>query len=729
MSSLMYDANGVPAELKNGRPCFVLWQYGKPNEDGKGSILLNREDPRLDGVKPRKIPLNPNGSPITGARKDTRLHTFAEADRHAQALAASSGIRTGVMLLATRDAGLARLDFDKGLWDESGNATPLCDKIVKDWTEAGAYVERSPSGNLRVIARSADLNKKMEQVGGEWGALSKPDPDTLALPNFHTDFMEFYADEMQFVTITGNAVNKVDTIANCDGLIWHYCVASAFISLGKEHKTEFARLWKPSKNGKPVAPPEDVTDELVAKTAEKVDFSSIDDGNESRRDWKQAIEAVKASGGNVELAERIMRLKGTHRPKWDEPRGAVSYLRYTINQVIKKIGIEKLLESTGRKPLRIVTALDLFKSDVKQEVIIKDILPKDFDFTLIGAPAKGRKTDIGIAMCVAIASGKPFLNHFAVEQPGPVLYLSVEVGQAGFKDRLMRIARFHDAEEGLADNFDICFDRFALDDKEWRAGFEDRLKEREYKVCIFDSWYRMQGKASSAQSTAAETAYLVDPVLDICRDNGCVPVFMLHFNKGEWSPRKTPADLNAISYSGPTQMARHSILLNHRKRFDAVNNTNEINLTVMSNDMVGGTSVVNIDEGPRRDRWECTVSPYDAAEAAEKEADAQASAAEDPTLISRIEQVLVENQAAQDGIVFAVLDKQTGDKTNIQLRGMTAPAITARIRERDGRGASLDRVNKQLAVLANRVRVAAYPGQRPGSAASHYWVLREADDI
>lgn len=62
---------------------------------------------------------------------------------------------------------------------------------------------------------------------------------------------------------------------------------------------------------------------------------------------------------------------------------------------------------------------------------------------IIGGPAKGYKTWLGLEMCVAVASGMPCLKRFAVTDPGPVLVYLAEDALPQVKKRVEGLSRYH----------------------------------------------------------------------------------------------------------------------------------------------------------------------------------------------------------------------------------------------------------------------------------------------
>jgi len=72
---------------------------------------------------------------------------------------------------------------------------------------------------------------------------------------------------------------------------------------------------------------------------------------------------------------------------------------------------------------------------------------------IIGGEPKSSKTSIALALALAVASGKPFLNKYPVHTPGPVLFIQEENAPWMMQDRLIKLARYY----GLlgSDDFEV----------------------------------------------------------------------------------------------------------------------------------------------------------------------------------------------------------------------------------------------------------------------------------
>jgi len=62
---------------------------------------------------------------------------------------------------------------------------------------------------------------------------------------------------------------------------------------------------------------------------------------------------------------------------------------------------------------------------------------------IIGGEPKSSKTGFALAMALAVASGRKFLNRFPVHTPGPVLFIQEENAQWMMQDRLMKLANYY----------------------------------------------------------------------------------------------------------------------------------------------------------------------------------------------------------------------------------------------------------------------------------------------
>ena len=115
--------------------------------------------------------------------------------------------------------------------------------------------------------------------------------------------------------------------------------------------------------------------------------------------------------------------------------------------------------------------------------------------TLISASKSTGKSFFLINMMAAICSGKPFLNHFATLKDKPnILYLDFEIGEAAFKERVIKMGKDTDLE-----NFYVyhVHDWDMLDAGNYKK-LEDFIFTNDIKILVVDtlgsSWHGNENK-------------------------------------------------------------------------------------------------------------------------------------------------------------------------------------------------------------------------------------------
>lgn len=128
-----------------------------------------------------------------------------------------------------------------------------------------------------------------------------------------------------------------------------------------------------------------------------------------------------------------------------------TYIRERFNHIPTEI-LEEVIDSSNKKRKEITaskvettsfrniypTVEELKKEDIPEiRWLIKDFLASS-GFFLLSAKPKTGKTFLALQMAVAVATGKPFLDHFETEK-GKVLYVITQGGKRLMKDRILKV--------------------------------------------------------------------------------------------------------------------------------------------------------------------------------------------------------------------------------------------------------------------------------------------------
>jgi primase-polymerase (primpol)-like protein len=280
----------VPTELK-ARPQWVCWRY--------------EANPAKPDAKPRKIPYNPttdtrasSTEAATWAPYAVALDRLRESDRY-----------DGVGYVLSPDDPYTGIDFDGCV----AAATRVVEPWAQEWVQRiDSYAEISPSGTgLRIIVRAA-----LPATGRKRGTV------------------EMY-DSARFLTITGHHLAGAPTTiaANQQAVSWLH-----LSTFGNVDGTPIVPL-RPQEPAQVLwASDQDLIDKALAgangaKVAALWAGDTSDYASASEADYALASMFAFYSQDPDEL-ERVMRLSGLNRPKFDQRNGTGTYLSRTIDKLL-----------------------------------------------------------------------------------------------------------------------------------------------------------------------------------------------------------------------------------------------------------------------------------------------------------------------------------------------------------------------------------------------------------
>lgn len=275
--------NNIPNELKQNA-LFCLWKYEE--RDGKKT----------------KVPYK-----ITGARARANSATdFSSFDSVSELVDKYSGIGMGVF------NGYSAIDIDHCVTD--GVPNEMATDIINTMK---SYTELSPSGTgVRIIFKVDDFNF---------------DKNTYYIHNAKIG-LEIYVSgaTSKFVTLTGHQINDYG-IANCDTALAE--VLNTFMKRDSAVKTN-AETNRVSY----------LTDESVLNKAmtsvNGFKFSDLWEGrvpngkSHSEADMSLASYLAFWCSGDIEQMDRLFRMSGLMREKWDRPQSGSTYGEITLNRAI-----------------------------------------------------------------------------------------------------------------------------------------------------------------------------------------------------------------------------------------------------------------------------------------------------------------------------------------------------------------------------------------------------------
>jgi hypothetical protein len=184
--------------------------------------------------------------------------------------------------------------------------------------------------------------------------------------------------------------------------------------------------------------------------------------------------------------------------------------------------------------------------------LIQGLWPADA-YGVLAAQEKAGKTWAALDLAVSVATGRPWLDHFACPSPGPVL---VFLGEGGARATVRRIEAIATAKgvdpDQLADRLRLCFrvPRLAAPGAGGElAAIQAELEAHPAALVVLDPLYLAAAGASG--SNLYDMGAVLQAIQSVCQAAGCALLVVTHWNKtgdGRGADR--------ISGAGPAAWAR-----------------------------------------------------------------------------------------------------------------------------------------------------------------------------
>jgi hypothetical protein len=184
--------------------------------------------------------------------------------------------------------------------------------------------------------------------------------------------------------------------------------------------------------------------------------------------------------------------------------------------------------------------------------LIQGIWPADA-YGVLAAKEKAGKTWAALDLAVSVATGQPWLDHFACPSPGPVLVFLGEGGERATVRRIEAIATAKGIDpDQLADPLRLCFrvPRLAAPGAGGElAAIQAELDSHPAALVVLDPLYLAAAGASG--SNLYDMGAVLQAIQGVCQQAGCALLVVTHWNKtgdGRGADR--------ISGAGPAAWAR-----------------------------------------------------------------------------------------------------------------------------------------------------------------------------
>jgi hypothetical protein len=184
--------------------------------------------------------------------------------------------------------------------------------------------------------------------------------------------------------------------------------------------------------------------------------------------------------------------------------------------------------------------------------LIQGLWPADA-YGVLAAQEKAGKTWAALDLAVSVATGRPWLDHFACPTPGPVLVFLGEGGERATVRRIEAIATAKGVDpDQLANQLRLCFrvPRLAAPGAGSElAAIEAELEAHPAALVVLDPLYLAAAGASGAN--LYDMGGVLQAIQGVCQHAGCALLVVTHWNKtgdGRGADR--------ISGAGPAAWAR-----------------------------------------------------------------------------------------------------------------------------------------------------------------------------
>ena len=206
----------------------------------------------------------------------------------------------------------------------------------------------------------------------------------------------------------------------------------------------------------------------------------------------------------------------------------VEWQHYIADEMVEPLKVENFAEIAQNPP------------PLKPE-LIEGILRQGHKMLLVSS-SKAGKTFALIELAVAIAEGRRWLG-FRCKQ-GRVLYLNMELDEASFDDRVIRVYEALELDRKSPQNIDIVHLRGKIEKLDKLVPQINRtLKAKEYAAVILDPTYKL----GIGDENAAEAVVAFTNAIDRIANSGVSVIYAHHHSKGAQGSK---ASMDRASGSG-----------------------------------------------------------------------------------------------------------------------------------------------------------------------------------
>jgi Uncharacterized conserved protein len=353
-----------------------------------------------------KVPYNPKTNTLAKPNSIKTSTSFEKAIEHFD-----SAKYDGLGLILA-DNGLVGIDIDKCIDPQTGICEPYALKIVQ---KLDSYTEVSPSGLGLHIFAFGDIEKTLKKKE-----------------------IEMYKSG-RYLTVTGQVFGEPKPV-----------------EYRADEVSEVYKQYSSSKKkqAESAVTSEDETDEFddavvlaAAKQAKNSNkFELLMDGDEfglypSKSDADMAFCNLLAfwTRRNPTQMDRIFRLSGLMRDKWDEFRGSKTYGQITIEKAIAGCETAFGEVSINLKEIpsyQAYSVAELLNKEIPPiQWVVENLIPEGL--TILAAPPKAGKSWWALDLGMSVVRGLPFLERQTIK--GNVLYIALEDSERRIQKRTKQL--------------------------------------------------------------------------------------------------------------------------------------------------------------------------------------------------------------------------------------------------------------------------------------------------
>lgn len=295
------------------------------------------------------------------------------------------------------------------------------------------------------------------------------------------------------------------------------------------------------------------------------EYMSAREASGDRSDVLWQIERELADAG-CSVVEIVALVRPT---PWNKFAGRADELRRLTHEASKAIAerpeeiSDQLEEEANRpKPTRLG---ELLKNIPKPVWIVEGIWSRGACGFIAGQP-KTYKTWTSLDLAFSVATGKDFLGHFPIINPGPVLYIQEEDGLPILKQRTDKIWPGKQADRMTIDDdgsivwespekimpmdeapIDAYVDQgFVISDPSWQSWLDETLAEGEYAMLVMDPFMMMAGDVEENRAQEMTTK-VFRPLKQLSRKHNTAIVLVHHMKKGQGDGRGGQMMLGSVA--------------------------------------------------------------------------------------------------------------------------------------------------------------------------------------